>query len=182
MKKQDLLEGKSVVLRVPRPEDRGDITENINDPEIFRWTLMIPDPYTPEHAGDFLDHVKKSREEGSGYVFGIVLKGTDEIVGMVSVEDIDRRNRTGKVGYWLSGKHRGRGMAREALQLLSEYAFDVQGLHRISACIFEGNERSERLLIACGFSREGLLRDRYVKDGEYRSCTLYSLLETDRIW
>jgi RimJ/RimL family protein N-acetyltransferase len=72
----------------------------------------------------------------------------------------------------------GRGVARSALQLLTEWAFE-HGLERVKLRISTDNEASMRVAERCGYVREGLLRSLHFKAGKRLDIVVYSRLPTD---
>lgn len=62
------------------------------------------------------------------------------------------------LGYSVDHAWQGQGMMREVLEVAMDYMFTAQGLHRIMANHMPSNVRSERLLQALGFEREGYAR------------------------
>lgn len=79
------------------------------------------------------------------------------------------------LGYQIDRGHEGRGLMREALGALNEFAFRELRLHRIMANYRPENERSARLLERLGFVREGLARDYLFIDGAWRDHVLTAL-------
>lgn len=67
---------------------------------------------------------------------------------------------TPEVGYWLLAHARGRGLARRAVRLLCQWAFEVCAISRLQLTTLPGNVASERVAAACGFRRDGtVVRD-----------------------
>lgn len=59
------------------------------------------------------------------------------------------------LGYSVDHAWQGMGLMREVVQAGIAYMFDTQGLHRVMANHLPSNVRSEKLLAALGFEREG---------------------------
>ena len=74
----------------------------------------------------------------------------------------------------------GRGIATEAVQAVTEYAFGPLDLVRVQAGIFAWNAASMRVLEKCGYEREGVQRKAAFKDGELVDCVLYARLRPER--
>jgi diamine N-acetyltransferase len=70
-----------------------------------------------------------------------------------------------------------RGLGRGLLLSVIERVFRHHGAHRLWLDVFVTNTRARRLYASCGFREEGLLRDSILRDGEYHSQVLMSLLE-----
>ena len=78
---------------------------------------------------------------------------------------LDRDAREGEIGYAVGAAARGRGVATEAVGLLTRWGFDELGLERIVLLIDVANAASERIAERCGYTREGILRSAHVKEG-----------------
>ena len=70
---------------------------------------------------------------------------------------VNERHRSAEAYYWVAPQGRGRGVAKTALGLLAEWAFE-SGLERLFLLIHLDNGTSNRLAERCGFTREGVLR------------------------
>jgi RimJ/RimL family protein N-acetyltransferase len=88
--------------------------------------------------------------------------------------DIERYSA--EIGYWIGEAYWGRGIASEALRLVSEYAFRDCGLLRLYALPFADNQQSMRVLEKAGYDREAILRSSSVKFGKPRDQALYALV------
>ncbi len=53
------------------------------------------------------------------------------------------------------------------------------GLHRIQAVIFQPNDISKKVLERVGFTYEGKMRERYLKDGRRYDGLMFSIISTD---
>jgi RimJ/RimL family protein N-acetyltransferase len=170
---------KRLVLRPLLESDAGDIAGCIGSKDIVMYTLMIPFPYTLDDATRFIKDSRKAFEEGSALNLAIVPDDIGKASGVVGLMGFEPMYRKASVGYWLSRGLWGKGYVPEALRVLAHYAFGPLGLHRLEAHIFEPNTRSRRVLEKAHFRYEGLLRDRYFKDGMSYNALMYSRLSTD---
>ena len=173
-------EGNRIVLRALKKSDAKSIQEKLNDKEVSRYTRIIPYPYTLRHAQDFIKIVQQrpgsSREE---YSFGIEIKETRKIIGIISLTHIDYQNRNAEVGYWLGKKYWGKGLAKETLFGILSFGFDNLELFRIYANVMHPNIASMKLLENAGFKFEGRMRKSVLKDGEWLDELRYSILEEE---
>jgi ribosomal-protein-alanine N-acetyltransferase len=97
------------------------------------------------------------------------------IVAIVNLQSIQRGiNQTAVLGYSLDARAQGRGLAREAVSAVVDFAFSKLGLHRIEANYQPHNERSGKLLRSLGFVVEGYARDYLFIDGGWRDHVLTS--------
>lgn len=138
---------------------------------------------TPEDIADALTAWTRPDRQDL-HVFSISLKDSEEPIGYLQVANIDPQSRCCDLGILIGEKpYWGHGFGREALQAAIAYCFDELALNRIGAEIYAINPRSVRLFEACGFRREGTVRDEVVKeiDGERRFVDgyRYGLLRRD---
>lgn len=95
------------------------------------------------------------------------------ICGAVGFYEVDKRERSATLGYWLGADYAGQGIMHDALQALCRFGFGSLGLERIEIhCALE-NSRSRRVPERLGFFFEGVkaraewLIDRYVDHAIY---------------
>lgn len=112
--------------------------------------------------------------------WGIALRDTDEIIGTVSLFQIDLANARGELGFALGREHWGQGYAREAVSRALDFAFGPLGLHRLEADVDPDNARSLKLVESLGFVREGFARERWRVGGGVQDAVLLGLLARER--
>lgn len=168
-------------LRLIFPQSRfgPDLVSLMNDPEIARWTLGIPHPYTTKDAREYYRRAPQLRRAGLAFSLQVVRRADGALLGGVGLHNLDARHRSAEIGYWIGGPYRGNGYAIEATRALCRLAHAGLGLDRLQAQVFPGNRASVRVLAGLGFRREGRLRGALRKDGESRDSVLYGRLRGD---
>jgi len=73
----------------------------------------------------------------------------------------------------------GNGLGRKMLSAIIEKAFEEYQAHKLWLDVFETNQRARHLYKICGLKEDGILRDAVLRDGEYHSLVLMSLLESE---
>jgi [ribosomal protein S5]-alanine N-acetyltransferase len=149
------LAGGQVALRPFRVSDAAAIAESCRDPDIPRFTMM-PEAMTIEQARHWVERGLEWWSRGVGR-FAVTVPPSDECVGQVGVQ-FDFVSRRAEAFYWLDRRSRGRGIAAEALNLVTEWAFRDHGIVRVQLVTHLDNDRSQRVAERCGFRREGVLR------------------------
>jgi RimJ/RimL family protein N-acetyltransferase len=124
-----------------------------------RATRFLPPRVRRETGPQFVSRVLKEQRRGDGIGFAIRLPKTRETIGQVRLMDWSRPDRRAEVGIWIGREFWGRGFGTDALRLACQYGFRSMRLHRISAAVVVGNDRSDRMLRKVGFRKEGLLRE-----------------------
>src|SRR5437764_827705 len=79
-------------------------------------------------------------------------------LGQVGIGDLDWNQQVGEIFYWVAAPARGRGVATRAATLLTAWAFEVLHLARIEITVDPRNNGSQRVALAAGYTREGILR------------------------
>lgn len=110
---------------------------------------------------------------------GLQRQGEARLVGTVSLFDLRWQSRRAEIGYALAFDAWGQGLMQEALRAFVGHAFETLALNRLEADIDPRNAASARVLERLGFRREGLLRERWIVDGEVSDSALYGLLARD---
>ena len=84
------------------------------------------------------------------------------------------------MGIALEPQARGHGYGTQAHRLLARYLFAHTTVHRIEADTEAENVAEQRALEKAGFTREGVMRGVFWRDGAWRDGVIYSLLRTDQ--
>ncbi len=170
--------GDKIILRTLRGSDAVSLFQNAKDKDIAKYTLL-PHPYRLKNAQDFIKITKKNQRQKKAYELGIELKETKEIIGMISLMDIDRQNKNGELGYWLGKKYWGRKIMKEAIRLILNFGFKRLKLIRVYARVVDLNITSARLLEKAGFSYEGRLRKNEFRNKRWCDELRYSILKEE---
>ena len=125
-------------------------------------------------ADDAAEH-----ERGQHLALGIVRRVDGRLIGRCTLFDLWPSCRRAQVGYILDASAWGQGFAAEAVGALLRHGFEAMDLNRVEADIDPRNTASARLLQRLGFSREGLLRERWIVDGEVSDSEVYGLLKRE---
>ncbi|MBF4547662.1 GNAT family N-acetyltransferase [Corynebacterium afermentans subsp. lipophilum] len=126
------------------PGIRDDLVASCNDPDMVRWTT-IPNPYTGEHADDFLLDPPEGVHRWAYVVDGRYCGNIEMRPG-------------GVLGYNTAPWARGQGLTARALRLVATHAY-TQGLRRLELHIVVDNAASRRTAEKAGYTFDGLLPD-----------------------
>lgn len=153
--------------------DRNSLVRHANNKNV--WINLrdrFPHPYTLADARYWLDSVVGTKPETN---FAIVVD--DEAVGGVGYTiQPDVGHRSAEIGYWLGEEFWGRGIASEALVVVTEHAFSTYDLCRLYAHVFEWNPASARVLEKAGYAFEGRLRKSVTKNGQTIDQLMYAAI------
>jgi RimJ/RimL family protein N-acetyltransferase len=117
---------------------------------------MMPAGLTEDQAREWIKQGHEWWPRGLAR-FAVTLPPSDRCTGQVGIQ-FDFAARRAEAFYWLDRQVRGRGIAAEALNLVTEWAFRDHGIVRVQLVTHLDNEPSQRVAQRGGFSREGVLR------------------------
>jgi ribosomal-protein-alanine N-acetyltransferase len=172
------IRGPELLLRYATADDSADLFALGADPEVVRYFSW--GPYTRhEEAAEFVERLDRERASGERLELLIAERVSGRPIGLTGLSEFARRDRRAFVGTWLGRKHWGTGANRESKALVLRLAFDVLGLHRVSAYANPENARSVAALERIGFTNEGVLRNWHLHYGELLDVAILGLLRAD---
>jgi ribosomal-protein-serine acetyltransferase len=143
--------------------------------EVFPWLAWCHAQYSLTEAIEWVNSRAALAKEGAEYNFAIV--GTDgRFLGGCGLNQINRIHKLANLGYWVRSSAAGRGVAREAVRQLAEFAFQNTDLVRLEIVCPTGNHRSQHVAEGAGAVREGTLRHRLLVHGIPVDAVMYSLV------
>ena len=116
---------------------------------------------------------------GLALQFVVVSKATDTAIGTCLLFRFEEASARAELGYVLGRAHWGQALMREALTALLSSAFGSMALRRIEAEVNTRNPSSAALLLRLGFTKEGVLRQRWVTKGRAEDVEMYGLLRDE---
>ena len=75
-----------------------------------------------------------------------------KVVGCIDLFDFDARNRKAAIGMYIAPEARGKGVGKQAVQLLLDYAFDFLHLRMVYAIISVHNTACSHIYEQMGFT------------------------------
>ncbi|MFX1352186.1 MAG: GNAT family N-acetyltransferase [Promethearchaeota archaeon] len=173
------LETERLILRELTLYDVEFYFNHFNNEEIIEGSCF-PGPKDLETAKAELElFCINPFKEGTGIRWGIVRKGSSELIGTCGYYDWSKTARSAEIGYDLDPRCWGQGIMTEALRAMLEYGFQEMGLNRIQAIIDSKNKRSLNLVQRLGFNKEGVLRQRSHFRGRFLDDVCFSLLRKE---
>jgi len=170
--------GEKINLRSIKRSDADSIFKYANDKVIAKF-VTTPYPYKLKDAYDYIRKSQVGMRKKDMYNFGIELKETGEIIGMISLMDVDYENKNAELGYWLARKYWGQKIMPEALRLILKFGFTDLKHKRIYARVMHFNNRSAFLLEKFGFKYEGRLRKTTFRRRRWLDELRYSILKEE---
>ena len=167
-------------LRPYTVSDIDAVYAGCQDPDIQRWTT-VPVPYTRAHAQGYVEaNTVEGWRAGTGDSFAVVDSVSNELLASIGVVRLDVEGSVAEIGYWVVPDARGKGVATQAVQIVSRWAFEELGMARLEWLAAVGNDASRRVAEKAGFTVEGVLRAKIAnRDGTREDAWIGSLLPED---
>ena len=131
---------------------------------------------TLRDAEELIERITQDRKDGAGITWSITLKDDDMLIGTIGYYRLKLENYRGEIGYMLSAYHWRKGLMGEALKAAEECGFEYLGFHSIEAITDPENIASNGLLEKHGFTREGLFKENFYWNGEFKDSAVWCKL------
>ena len=126
-----MLKGKNIVLRLLQDSDLDFLEKIENNKENWKFGSEKKQ-YSKQELVDYITNAKTDITIAKQYRFVIDLKG----IPIGFIDFFDYTISSAAVGIIIDKDYRNKGFAREALNLLSDYAFLVLNIYSMSIKIF----------------------------------------------
>ncbi|SDF21390.1 GNAT family N-acetyltransferase [Epilithonimonas hungarica] len=132
--------------------------------DYFSRTLSVTK--TLEEAKLYFQKKIESCRNNEGFYFGIFLRGSDKLIGHISIREIDWTVPKGELAYFIFNDFSGNKYSYEALQAFRDFCMNEKEFVRIFMKIAPDNIASKKVAEFCNFEFEGLLKNDYRKRQE----------------
>jgi len=164
-----------------RAVEESDLTEKyyewMNNPYINRYMETWHFPHTRENIRNYIKAHTDDRDEP---FFAIILKnqiisfGDDDYksgdihIGNIKLGKINWIHRHADISLFVGDKKQwGKGYGTEAIKLITEYAFNKLGLHKVKSGIYRENLGSFKAFEKAGFNLEAILPSHVFLEGKW---------------
>ena len=170
-----ILEGERVRLRPTQESDLPKFVVWLADREVTRWLAAIGEPPTLQ---DEFEWYESRRSDPDSVMWSIeTLDG--RLLGNTELRLAPHAQRA-EMGIAIQDRTQwSDGFGTDAVRLVLRYAFTEAELNRVELTTDEQNARAIRCYEKCGFSREGLLRQHRLVDGEFGNTLLMAVLKDE---
>jgi [ribosomal protein S5]-alanine N-acetyltransferase len=149
---------KNLLLRRMEHKDIDDIFQMREDSRMHEYTDTKPDN-SLEETKAYIDKMNKGVDENKWVIWAIENKESKKVIGSISIWNIDMEQRSGELGYGIIPDYQGKGLMKEALLSVIDYAFKIMKLRALDAYTEETNVESYQLLENCKFEKVNKVDD-----------------------
>jgi ribosomal-protein-alanine N-acetyltransferase len=172
-----VLVGDRVQLRELRLSDAPSLLAMVTAPEVSRF--ISPPPVTVAGFERFIQWTQDERVAGRYICFAVVPHGMTTAVGLFQLRALEPTFVTAEWGFALGAPFWGTGVFMDAARLTVEFALETVGVHRLEARAASINGRGNGALAKIGAVREAVLRQSFLRNGEYIDQALWSIVRED---
>ncbi|WP_027626347.1 GNAT family N-acetyltransferase [Clostridium lundense] len=174
------LETGRLILRQFSEKDATEMYNNwASDTEVTKyltWPTHSSVEVTSKVIGMWVDNYKNME----CYQWAIELKENGQVIGSISLMNIDNHVENCEIGYCIGKAFWNKGIVTEAFSSIIDFAFNQVGFQRITGRHHVGNPASGKVMEKCGLKYEGLLRKiSKNSSGILVDCKYYSILKDE---
>lgn len=173
------LEGHQLKLKPLGLEHLNDLERNLLTPQA--WHSIHWGTKTRNDLEKGILNSLQARDQKIGNSFAMIIKSTNEVVGMSRYMMFNRSNRGIEIGgTWIGEKWKKSFVNTEAKLLMLSYAFETLNCQRVEFRADAYNFNSQRAILRLGAKFEGELRNScLLPDGRKRDYKLYSIIDSE---
>ena len=181
MKKGSRLTDGVITLRRYRVGDIDSVYEAVRESisELSAWMSWCHPDYSIEETRTWVESQPDKWGKGEEHNFAISYKTKALYLGGCGLSVIDRGCGIANLGYWVRTSQTNKGIATAATLLLARFAFNELKLNRVELTIAVDNQASLRVADKAGATREGILRNRVIKNDAPSDAVVFSFIPED---
>lgn len=172
---QPVLRTERLLLRPFALTDAAEVQRLAGAREVAATTAAIPHPYDLSLAESWISSHPAALADGTNVVFAITQARSGALLGAIGLSVASEHSRA-ELGYWIGLPYWRNGYCTEAADAMLRYAFEELGLRRVFARHFAVNPASGRVMQKIGMTREGVMRQHFVKWGSPTDVVFYGIL------
>ena len=167
------------------------ILRDYDESDFDDYFTLMSDEKTMYYLQDIMLHTREEAEAEFPedlerrliwhYFLRMELKKTREQVGSIgyTVTGDAPQGKTVHQGYFTFPRFWGNGYTTEAAKKVLEYAFEEDGVYRVTTGCLKENAGSEAVMLKCGLKKEAELPDHVLHDGKMKTRLEYGLTKSE---
>lgn len=172
------LETDRLILRKFSMDDALVMFNNYgSDPKVTKY-LNWKTHETLEDAKASVKHFM-SEYDNNGFHWAVLIKDSNELIGDIAVNRIDKRNNNCEVGYQFGSKYWGNGYATETLKMVLDFLLNDCEFYLVECKHTSSNVASGRVMEKIGMIKDAILPNRRFNKytNEYEDLIVYSIVK-----
>ena len=170
------IDGDKIYLSPINIDDASIYVKWLSDPNISDKLHSTKRVFNELNEKEFLN----KRLSNGDYIFSIIKKSDDKIIGTVSLNEIDYVDRTATIGIFIGeSDNHNKGYGSDALRAILKYGFGVLNLYNIDLKVFDFNEQAINCYKKVGFKEYGRRHKAYYINNEYHDLISMEILKDE---
>ena len=171
---------EDIYLRQHEPEqDARPFWEIYSDEENFKYYGGYSKPSVWNEEREIRAEASRVKGFKGKREYSWVVTYQGEVIGQIQLFNFFNHNTCAEVGYFIKRTYWNRGINTKVLKAVCRFGVETMGLKRIEAFAHVDNIGSNRTLQKAGFTKEGLMRKRFMIKDTLGDCNAYSFVRED---
>lgn len=170
-----LMKNDSIELRPLEPTDLDTLYNWENDSALWVVSDTVA-PYSRAALWQYLENYTGDIFAQRQLRLMITLAGDGTPVGTIDFLNFDPLNNRAELGLFIAAEHRGQGLGRQALELLTAYAREHLGLRQLYVFIALDNTVCLKMFEDYGYRRVGVIQSWVKRGSTYRDVALLQMV------
>ena len=142
-----------------------------NDVNTMKYVVGNPTIVTMDEQLIWMEKIKLEKDKKR-----FIVQYKNKAVGTIIISDINRKDSTANINIKLLPEVRGKGIGKTSMRQALRCCFEELKLYCITAHVLLDNTNSLALFDNLGFKREGILKNRVIKNGERKDIVSFFIL------
>jgi diamine N-acetyltransferase len=166
---------ESIKLRPLEREDLRFVHHLNNNANVMRYWFEEPYETFAELSALYEEHIHDQIERR------FIVDEHAQNVGLVELMEINYVHRSAEFQIIIAPEHQAKGLAVRATRLALDYGFSVLNLHKIYLIVDKDNRKAVHIYTKLGFKVEGVLKEEFFMNGEYRDVTRMCIFQREHL-
>ena len=168
--------GKQVFLRALEPTDLDILYDWENNTELWKYGTTLT-PYSKDTLSVFISNSISYDIFAAKQLVLIVCKNSDKTpVGCIDLCNFEPLHRRASVGIMIVKDERNKGYAKDALEIMVDYAFNIMNFKQLYCNIESGNTKSIELFSKLNFVKCAEKKDWLMIENSWRDELTFQLI------
>nr|MDC2855944.1 GNAT family N-acetyltransferase [Ningiella sp. W23] len=126
----------------------------LNNPQVNQF---LETRFETQSIESISDYIQKSLNTNNEYLFAIRTIEESEHIGNIKLGPINNNHKIGDISLFIGDTNFwGKGVAVEAINTITKFAFEQLDLYKISAGAYAENTASTKAFIKAGYKKDGI--------------------------
>ncbi len=169
------LQTNRLILSQFTANDIENVYKGLSHPDVIKYYGVSFK--TLEETKEQMQWFADLEKNETGIWWAIRSKDNQEFLGAGGLNDLSKKHKKAEIGFWLLPNFWGKGIMKEDMNSILDYAFNTLNLHRIEGFVESNNQNCKNALKKVAFQYEGTMKDYKIKNGKYISIDIFAKIK-----